>query len=251
MKMVLLRLADWLYRYCYPIYYPLYSLWKAVSERRERTLMRNMISPGMIVADIGANIGIYTRMFSGLTGATGQVHAFEPAPANFEKLEATVNGLSNVSLRHAAVGAGSGTIKLYVSNELNVDHRTFDSGDGRASIDVPLVRLDDYFSPGQRVDFIKIDVQGYELSVLQGAERVLRENRDIRIFMEFWPYGLSKAFVNPSELTQFLEMLNFEFRNIADPPGTAFSYESLDPTNAGQYCNLVVARRASAKQDIN
>ncbi|MGO8506515.1 hypothetical protein AB9F35_34550, partial [Rhizobium leguminosarum] len=42
--------------------------------------MRNMISPGMIVADIGSNIGIYTRMFSALTGATGQVHAFEPAP---------------------------------------------------------------------------------------------------------------------------------------------------------------------------
>lgn len=244
--MVLLRLADWLYRHCYPLYYPLYSVWKAVSERRERTLMREMISPGMIVADIGANIGIYTRMFSALTGATGHVHAFEPAPANFEKLEATVSGLSNVSLQHAAVGAASGTTRLYVSSELNVDHRTFDSGDGRVSIDVPLVKLDDYFSPGQRVDFIKIDVQGYELSVLQGAERVLRENRDVRVFMEFWPYGLSKASVNPSELTRFLSMLNFEFHNIADPPGTAFNHESLDPNNAGQYCNLIVARRAPA-----
>ncbi|MBP2486001.1 FkbM family methyltransferase [Rhizobium leguminosarum] len=249
--MALLRLADWLYRYCYPIYYPLYSLWKAVSERRERTLMRDMISPGMIIADIGANIGIYTRMFSALTGTTGHVHAFEPAPANFEKLEATVHGLKNVSLRHAAVGEDTGTIKLYVSNELNVDHRTFDSGDRRASIDVPLVKLDDYFLPGQQVDFIKIDVQGYELSVLKGAERVLRENRDIRIFMEFWPYGLSKAVVNPSELTQFLEMLNFEFHNIADPPGTALDCGSLDPSNAGQYCNLIVARRASAKHDIS
>ncbi|NEJ22537.1 FkbM family methyltransferase [Rhizobium leguminosarum] len=249
--MVLLRLADWLYRYCYPIYHPLYSLWKVVSERRERRLMRDMISPAMIVVDVGANIGIYTRMFSSLTGTAGHVHAFEPAPANFEKLETTVNGLSNVSLRHAAVGAGSGTIKLYVSNELNVDHRTFDSGDGRASIDVPLVKLDDYFSPGQRVDFIKIDVQGYELSVLQGAERVLRENHDIRIFMEFWPYGLSKAFVDPSELTQFLEMLNFEFHNIADPPGAVFDYRRLDPNNAGQYCNLIVARKASCTHDIN
>lgn len=249
--MVLLRLADWLYRYCYPVYYPLYSVWKAVSERRERKLMRGMISPAMTVVDVGANIGIYTRMFSALTGAAGHVHAFEPAPANFEKLEATVNGLSNVSLQHAAVGAGNGTIKLYVSNELNVDHRTFDSGDGRASIDVPLVRLDDYFSPGQRVDFIKIDVQGYELSVLQGAERILRENRDIRIFMEFWPYGLSKASVNPSELTGFLEKLNFEFHNIADPPGTAFDHGRLDPNNAGQYCNLIVARKAPANRDIS
>ena len=185
--MVLLRLADWLYRHCYPLYYPLYSVWKAVSERRERALMREMISPGMIVTDIGANIGIYTRMFSALTGATGHVHAFEPAPANFEKLEATVSGLSNVSLQHAAVGAASGTTRLYVSSELNVDHRTFDSGDGRVSIDVPLVKLDDYFSPGQRVDFIKIDVQGYELSVLQGAARVLREKNHNRVFMELWP----------------------------------------------------------------
>lgn len=249
--MVLLRLADWLYRHCYPVYYPLYSLWKAISEQRERRLMRNMISPAMIVVDIGANIGIYTRMFSALAGASGHVHAFEPAPANFQKLEATVNGLSNVSLRHAAVGAESGTIKLYVSNELNVDHRTFDSGDGRASIDVPLVKLDDYFSPGQQVDFIKIDVQGYELSVLQGAERVLRENQDIRIFMEFWPYGLLKASVDPSELTKFLKALNFEFHNIVDPPGTAFDHRILDPRNAGEYCNLVVARKAPENHNVS
>ena len=60
--------------------------------------------------------------------------------------------------------------------------------------------LDDYFCPGSPVDFIKIDVQGYEHSVLRGAQRVLKENRGIRVLMEFWPYGLSKAGVAPSDV---------------------------------------------------
>lgn len=242
MKARLFRLANKLYEHCYPVYYPLYTAWKAFSDRRERRLFRQLIQPGMTVVDVGANIGIYTRYFSRLAGPRGQVHAFEPAPPNFKRLHENACHLSNASLNHAAVGDHRGTIKLYFSDEMNVDHRTFDSGDGRQSIDVPVLSLDDYFPLGQGVDLIKIDVQGYELSVLLGARRILSENRDIKILMEFWPYGLSKASVAPSDVIELLKSLGFSIRTTSDPAGQLFDSVGLDPACINDYCNLIISR---------
>ncbi len=246
MKNNLFRLGNKLYEHCYPAYYPLYALWKALSDRRERTLLRRLIRPGMTVVDVGANIGIYTRFFSGLAAVSGRVHAFEPAPPNYKRLQENADHLANVSLNHAAVGDHSGTIRLFVSDELNVDHRTFDSGDGRTGIDVPMVSLDDYFNAGQRVDLIKIDVQGYELSVLRGAKRVLKENREIKVLMEFWPYGLAKAAVAPSKVMELIDSLGFEIRTTSDPNGDLFDGSGLDPNNINHYCNLIVTKRSGA-----
>jgi FkbM family methyltransferase len=247
MKNLLFRLANVLYEHCYPAYYPLYTTWKAISDRRERKLYRQLIRPGMTVVDIGANIGVYTRYFSGLAGPSGSVHAFEPAPPNFKRLQENAGHLANARLNHAAVGDRRGIIKLYVSDELNVDHRTFDSGDGRSSIDVPVVCLDEYFPPGQRVDLLKIDVQGYELSVLQGAERILKENRDIKVLMEFWPYGLSKASVAPADVLKLLQSLGFEIRTATDPAGALFDDAGLDPASINDYCNLIITRHSGVE----
>lgn len=246
MKSNLFRLANKLYEHCYPVYYPLYAVWKALSDRCERALLSRLIRPGMTIVDVGANIGIYTRFFSELAAASGHVYAFEPAPSNYKRLQENAEHFANVSLNQSAVGDSSGTIRLFVSDELNVDHRTFDSGDGRKRIDVPVVCLDEYFTVGHRVDLIKIDVQGYELSVLQGAKRVLSENHDIKVLMEFWPYGLAKAAVTPSTVIEFLNSLGFEIRTTSDPDGDLFDGTGLDPNNIDHYCNLIVTKRSGA-----
>lgn len=241
MKTNLMRLGNKLYERCYPIYFPLYAAYKAFSDRAERRLFRQLVQPGMTVVDVGGNIGIYTRYFAKLNGPTGRVHSFEPGPSNFEHLKENTRGLANVALNHAAVGERNGVIKLFISDELNVDHRTFDSGDGRRSIDVPVVSLDDYFKPGEKVDFIKIDVQGYEWSVLQGARRVLAENADVKILVEYWPWGLKKAAAEPSDLLNLFKSLGFRISKVSDSGTEAFDGgSSLDSTNPNEYCNLLV-----------
>jgi FkbM family methyltransferase len=245
MRQVWVEAANKLYDHCYPLYEPLYSIWKSFADRRERRLLRDLIKPGMTVVDVGANIGAYTRFLAGLTGASGGVHAFEPSPRNFKRLQNAVARFPNVAVNQAAVGERSGTVGLYLSPELNVDHRTFDCGDGRRVVDVPLLSLDDYFPPGSAVAFIKVDVQGFEHSVLRGAQRVLTENRDIRVLMEFWPYGLSKAGGTASEVLEFIAAGGLEIRAVCGAGGLPFDPESLDPGNLEHYCNLLLGRKTA------
>jgi FkbM family methyltransferase len=206
---VLRRTANKLYERAFPIYRPLYAVYKIYADRAERQLLRKVLFQGAVVADVGANIGIYSEFLSRRVGPTGEVHSFEPSPDNFRRLSAVTRELSNVRLIQAAVGERSGQTNLYVSDKLNIDHRAYKAdGDLRRAVQTEMVALDDYFKPGQCVDLIKMDIQGYELHALRGAQRVLQENHNINLLLEFWPAGLKQAGARWEELVEVLQRLN-------------------------------------------
>jgi FkbM family methyltransferase len=206
---VLRRAANKVYQRAFPIYRPLYATYKTYADRAERKLLRKILLQGAVVADVGANIGIYSQFLSRCVGPGGLVHSFEPSRDNFRRLSAATRDVSNVRLTQAAVGERSGPCTLYVSDKLNVDHRAYKAdGDSRRAIPIEMVALDDYFKPGQRVDLIKMDIQGYELHALRGAQRVLQENPDIKLLLEFWPAGLAQAGVRWEEVVEMLQRLN-------------------------------------------
>jgi len=189
------------------MYRPLYSCYKNFSDRHERHLLNTIIRPGMTVVDVGANIGVYAEYFSHRVGKQGRVYAFEPSPQNFNIL---IKGkFNNVTCVNAALGDTTGEITLFISDELNVDHRTYDTGENRKTISIPSYRLDDYIT-GQRIDFIKMDIQGFEYNALQGMKTILKNNPDIKLLLEFWPYGLKKAGSGPEEVVVFLQGLGFQ-----------------------------------------
>ena len=206
---LLRQAANKVYQRAFPIYRPLYAAYKTYADRTERKLLRKILFQGAVVADVGANIGIYSQFLSRCVGPTGLVHSFEPSPDNFRRLSAATRDLRNVRLTQAVVGERSGECKLYVSDKLNVDHRAYKAdGDSRRAIPIQMVALDDYFKPGQRVDLIKMDIQGYELHALRGAQRVLQENPGINLLLEFWPAGLAQAGVRWEEVVETLQRLN-------------------------------------------
>jgi methyltransferase, FkbM family len=206
---VLRHAANKVYERAFPVYRPLYAAYKTYADRAERQLLGKILFQGAVVVDVGANIGIYSEFLSRCVGPTGLVYSFEPSPDNFKRLSAATRDLSNVRLTQAAVGERSGECELYVSDKLNVDHRAYKAdGDLRRAVPAEMVALDDYFESGQRVDLIKMDIQGYELHALRGAQRVVQENRDINLLLEFWPAGLEQAGVNWEGLVGMLQGLN-------------------------------------------
>jgi len=200
------RIGNKAYKYAFPAYRFAYRFFKAYADRAEHRLLQKTLFAGAVVVDAGANIGIYSEFLSRCVGPNGVVHSFEPCPDNFMRLRRAARKLPNVCPCLAAVGERSGETMLYVSDKLNVDHRAYATeGNARGALQVEMVALDDYFKPGQRVDLLKLDVQGYELHALRGAKRIVNENKKIKVLLEFWPYGLKQAGVNWDELIEMLE----------------------------------------------
>jgi FkbM family methyltransferase len=236
------RVGNQLYERAFPIYRPLYSAYKVYADRTERRLISAILFPGAVVVDVGANIGIYSRFLSRCVGRTGVVHAFEPSPENFRRLQSATHKLTNVHLSDAAVGERTGRSHLYLSDRLNVDHRAYPpEGDSRNSVSVDVIALDDYFRPGHRVDLIKLDVQGYELHALRGANRVLHDNPAIKLIVELWPYGLRQAATPWPDLIAALEEKGMVVRQLSSKGLKPFRQELLRE-GVDWYTNLFASR---------
>ena len=240
------RLGNWLYKNAFVAYRPAYGAYKAWSDRAERKILRELISDGDVVVDAGANIGVYTRFLSECVGARGVVHSFEPAKENFRKLEDSTRSVPNVYRNLAAVAERSYTSQLYLSDDLNVDHRSYaPQGSTRSSIPVEFVALDDYFKPGSRVNLIKMDIQGYEAQAVRGAERVLKENPGIKLMLEFWPFGLRQAGTEWHALLELLERHDLTVRQVT-PDGTAPLDYDIVKDREDWYINLLAVRAATS-----
>jgi len=138
-------------------------------------VLNTLLQPGDIVFDVGANIGWYTTHMAQLV-RSGQCHAFEPLPTAFEALKrnCALNGLSSeVRLNQLALGESEGAAHLYVFERL-AHSRSSLSTLGRTdytACEVPMITIDKYATANgiTRVDLVKVDVEGAEMSVLRGA----------------------------------------------------------------------------------
>jgi FkbM family methyltransferase len=128
--------------------------------------------------DVGANIGIYTVVLAAALGAGGRVLAFEPAPENVERLRRNLqmNGISNVDVFPLAVGARSESVALYLSDDAACHSTSAVAAQRRGrSLTVAASSLDTVWNDARRpgVSVMKVDVEGTELAVLEGARELL------------------------------------------------------------------------------
>jgi len=188
-----------------------------IFEPIETEFVKREIKKGDTVLDIGANIGYYTLIFAKLVGENGKVFAFEPDPENFELLKKNVkiNNYKNVVLIKKAVSNKSGKIKLYLSEDNKGGHRIYNSYDGRKSIEIESLKLDDYFKEFKgRINFIKIDIEGAEYAALEGMNSILRKNKKIKLMTEFLPSGLKDFGIDPERYLEFFVKHGFKLYNI-------------------------------------
>lgn len=143
--------------------------------------VRRLVRPGDRVVDLGANVGLYTKALSECVGPAGAVIAAEPVPDTFDVLDANVRrlGLGNVRVYNVAVSDADGWAVMEVPAYRSGGENLYEArivADATTGVRVPTRTLDALAGDGP-VAFVKCDVEGHELSVLRGAQRVLREQK--------------------------------------------------------------------------
>jgi FkbM family methyltransferase len=171
-------------------------------------VLANVVRPGMVAVDIGANLGYFTMLMADLVGPSGSVHAFEPNPAMATRLikSAEVNGFRpRVSLYCDPLGSENRRelfLKIPRAEPKNA-HLTPHASDGARP--VRLRRLDSYPALLD-ADVIKIDVEGAEWDIWRGMAGLLeRRDKPLTIFLEFNPirYDDPAAFLDEIEAHGF------------------------------------------------
>jgi len=187
--------------------------------------MREILKPGMVVLDIGANIGYHTLISSKLVGNIGKVYSFEPEPHNFKLLlkNIEVNEFKNIIPINKALSNNIGTTKLFLDTQSDGKHSLSEKNvNTNKFIEVGKITLDNFYkslSENRRIDFLKIDVEGAEGLVIEGGEKLLKEN-DIMIIMEFIPFHIRNLGSSPEKLLSLLMRFGFEFYLIEQTFGT-------------------------------
>jgi FkbM family methyltransferase len=181
-----------------------------------RTRLYSLMNNGDCIFDVGANLGEVSANAAKLVGPHGRVIAFEPYPANFDLLAKNVelNGFENLMIVNKGVGSENGKLKMVVADESNAgmnrisDNPVSDEGN---TTEVEVVRLDDFVDQIglEDIDLIKIDVEGFEMNVLRGAETVLSTLRP-KLFLEVIDNYLRLQGSSANEVLQFLESLHYE-----------------------------------------
>lgn len=194
---------------------------KGVFEEFEISLFSSFLQKGMIVFDIGANVGYYTLIAAAKVGNSGRVYAFEPDKDNFDIIQKNIalNNHCNVELLNYAVADENGYLELSLSPENKGDHRTYKSGNiikDREHYRVKAIALDSFFeSKNIYPSIIKMDIQGFEYFAIQGMKNLIIQTPELVLLTEFWPYGISKHGLDlPHLFYQQLECLGFEIFKI-------------------------------------
>jgi FkbM family methyltransferase len=209
----------------------------------ELAYLEKILSAGKLFVDVGANFGVYTLVASKLVGETGRVLALEPAAQSFAILKQNIelNHFSNVRAFNVALAQTKSKAWLYhgrdpVGNSLGKDPLRGNEGE-----EVQTETLDKLLEENgiDRVDAIKIDVEGAEELVLRGAIRCLTTQSPIVIF-EFNPDCAARLGLSSCGARDLLESLGYEFVLLDD------CARSNNPESRPTYFNIVAIPKQSA-----
>lgn len=192
----------------------IHSCWLGTFEKEKQDFVSNLVRPGMMVWDIGANAGFYSIAFSRLVGSDGRVYAFEPFAENALNILAHVrlNNLENTFLVQAALGETTSLSGFHIGSHNQVGHL---SEHDRSYI-VPTYTVDAFLMqyPDARPDLLKIDVEGAEAGLLRGATELLRHSAP-KILLAL--HGVDQS----RECVDFLRRMGYEVYHLNGSPVTA------------------------------
>ena len=157
-------------------------------EPEVQAVLHKYLRPGMIVYDVGANIGFFSLLAARLVGATGRVTAFEADPEIVARLRENVGRNQGAPISVEGKAVWSSSIPVFfaradaeVSPDRGLGHVVDNDAEKPASgtIRVEAVTVDEYVMKSGAPNFIKCDVEGAEIEVFRGAEKLLNERKPV------------------------------------------------------------------------
>jgi FkbM family methyltransferase len=219
--------------------------YQGYSELETADFMMRFLRPGMTLIDVGAHIGEYTLIAAQVVGESGQVHGFEPMPKLFPILSENVriNNLRNVNLNCMAVSNRTGEIEFEVFDDPSISsiRKQVTSGSEQL-VTVKTTSLDAYCSQiNTKIDLIKVDVEGAEKLVFEGAEQLMSlpsSKAPVWLF-EYSPHAYASFGYLASDLMNLLHQHNYNILQFADS-GEIRDFDSSIPVN--KIINLIATK---------
>jgi FkbM family methyltransferase len=203
-------------------------------EPSEMSWLADNLKDDMVFIDVGANMGIYTMFAAKLVGAGGRVLAVEPSEREFQRLSfhVVLNDLGNVTCLRIAAADKAGVGELNVAGEEKSGHNTLgkfvsESTEVLRIETVPIYPLDQVIAEHEleRVDVIKIDVEGAELRVLRGLAGTIERWRP-KLLIELAPEALAGQNTSPEALVEWLRDRRYELFEFSPTTGELQEFQS-------------------------
>ncbi len=196
-------------------------LLKGIREEEHVNQIRNNVRPGMKGIELGANVGYFGLLEARIVGEKGMIYCIEPAPDNIKLLLKNIraNGLGErMEVFQRLIGDHNGIEKLHLSEFANVHSLSAKQGT-RGFVEVPMVTMDTFLEENNLkpvdIDFIRMDIEGYEVMAFQGMEKLFAAGTPLKIFMEFHPMYYAEWGWTLEGLLRYLYERGFKIREIA------------------------------------
>lgn len=177
-------------------------------EPSEGALLRSLLGPRSRFLDVGANVGYFSAL-AAKCSPHGTIDSVEPEPRSVSLLRLNLWSLApHARIWPVGLGVRRGVVALRVEQG-NPGNTAVDERPRNATRLAALARGDELFG-GQRFDVIKVDVQGYEVDVIEGLEDTLRASRRVCVLAEFFPSAMMDRGLSPIEALRFYRSMGFD-----------------------------------------
>jgi len=180
-------------------------------ETTVQDILTKRLGPGMVIYDLGANIGFFSLVAARIVGEGGHVFSFEPDAEVAARLRRNIarNNLSNVTVVEAGLWSSSGKMNFVAADSRSPDRGTgqFVGEENPRGKPTPCVALDDFVAGARPPDAIKCDVEGAEIEALRGAETVLRASQP-------WVLCETHSEANERDAREFLRNLGYNVESV-------------------------------------